>query len=162
MRPVAASRRPARGFQKLGLTVAGDTGNADDLAGPEIETDLLDPGHAGPVDDGQVFDLEQGIARRGGRLLHAQQDLAADHHFGQLFLGGLRRRLGADHGAGAHDRHPVGHVHDLLQLVGDQQDRLTLFLEAAQNAEEVVGLLRRQDGGRLVEDQSLPRRGRAP
>ena len=53
----------------------------------------------------------------------------------------------------AHHRDVVGHRHDLAQLVGDQDDRLALVAQRAQDAEQVVGLLRGQHAGRLVEDQ---------
>ena len=39
--------------------------------------------------------------------------------------------------------------------MGDQDDRLSLLLELDQDAEEVVGLGRREHAGRLVEDQDL-------
>ena len=58
-------------------------------------------------------------------------------------------------GPGAHDADLVGHRHDLAQLVGDQDDGAALRLEVAQDAEEMVGLLRRQHAGGLVEDQDV-------
>ncbi len=47
----------------------------------------------------------------------------------------------------------VGGGHDLAQLMGDQHDRDAALLERRQDAEELVGLLRRQHGAGLVEDQ---------
>ena len=59
------------------------------------------------------------------------------------------------HGPGAHDADLVGHRHDLAQLVGDQDDGAALRLEVAQDAEQMVGLLRRQHAGGLVQDQDV-------
>ncbi len=59
-------------------------------------------------------------------LVDAQQHLAADHQLGQLLgrgFGGLDRR---GHLAAPHDADGVGDLHDLAQLVGDQDDRLAL------------------------------------
>ncbi len=39
--------------------------------------------------------------------------------------------------------------------MGDQDDGFALFLEAVQDAEEVVGLVRGQHAGRLVKDQDI-------
>jgi hypothetical protein len=39
--------------------------------------------------------------------------------------------------------------------VRDEDDRHSLGRQGAQDAEELAGLLRRQDGGRLVEDQDV-------
>jgi hypothetical protein len=49
----------------------------------------------------------------------------------------------------------VGRLHDLAQLVGDQDDRLALVLQPFQDAEQVVGLIRGQNPGRFVQDQDL-------
>ena len=56
---------------------------------------------------------------------------------------------------GAHHADLVGHRHDLAQLVGDQDDGPPLRLEVAQDAEQMVGLLRRQHAGGLVQDQDV-------
>ena len=69
-----------------------------------------------------------------------------------VVFGGLARRHDR---ALAHDRDGVGDRHDLAQLVRDEDDRLALVLELPEDAEEVVGLGRRQHAGRLVEDQDL-------
>ena len=47
----------------------------------------------------------------------------------------------------------VGRGHDLAQLVGDQHDGDAALLQRRQDAEELVGLLRRQHGAGLVQDQ---------
>ena len=100
-------------------------------------------------------DLEHRLARPGRRLLDPQQHLAADHQLGQLLLAGLGRRAVRHHGPGAHHADLVGHRHDLAQLVGDQDDGPPLRLEVAQDAEQMVGLLRRQHAGGLVQDQDV-------
>ena len=70
-------------------------------------------------------------------------------------LRGLRRPAVRHHRAGAHHADLVGHRHDLAQLVGDQDDGAALRLEVAQDAEQMVGLLRRQHAGGLVQDQDV-------
>ena len=59
------------------------------------------------------------------------------------------------HPALSHDRDPIGHRHDLPQLVGDQNDRLPLFSEPAKDAEQVVRLLGGERARGLVQDQDL-------
>ena len=46
-------------------------------------------------------------------------------------------------------------IHDLAQLVGDEDDGLVLALEHAQHLEQLVGLGRRQHRGRLVKHEDL-------
>ncbi len=53
----------------------------------------------------------------------------------------------ADHGD------PVGDLADLAELVGDEDDGGPALAELAHGLHQLVGLLGRQDGGRLVEDQ---------
>ena len=49
----------------------------------------------------------------------------------------------------------VGDVEHLVELVGDEDDRLALGLERAQDREQLVRLLRRQHGRGLVEDEDV-------
>ena len=60
-----------------------------------------------------------------------------------------------DQFAVAQDRHPVGKVEHLLQPVADIDDGDAARLEPADQREELAGLLPREVGGRLVEDQEL-------
>ena len=90
-----------------------------------------------------------------GLLVDAQQHLAADHQLGQLLGAGLGGLDGRGHLAAAHDADGVGDLHDLAQLVGDQDDRLALAAQAVEDAEQVVGLGRGQHARRLVEDQDV-------
>ena len=136
---------------------------ADDLAGAHLERDaahLLDPA---VVDDAQVLDLEQRLA-------------------------GLRRRLldrgaaprGRPSAARAPPRSPprAASVSIILprrstvirSAISSTSFSLWLMKmidlpcvgEAADDLEELLRLLRRQHGGRLVEDEDVGARGRAP
>ena len=49
----------------------------------------------------------------------------------------------------------VSHSHDLVELMGDEQDGLALLLEPAHDLHQFVDLLRGQHSGRLVKDQDL-------
>ena len=52
--------------------------------------------------------------------------------------------------------HFVAKGHHLAEFVGDDQDaELALRAHAADHAQQFVGLLRREHGGRLVEDQHV-------
>ena len=152
--PAAGRRADARQhLQQLGLAVARDAGDADDLAGPQFQPDIVEQPYAARVDQGQVLGLQQHFARLLRRLVELHQHLAADHQLGQLLGVGLRRAAVGHDLALAHDIDTVGGGHDLAQLVGDQHDRDAARLQRRQDAEQLVGLLRRQHGARLVEDQ---------
>ena len=90
--PAAGRRADARQhLQQLGLAVARDAGDADDLAGAQLESDIVEQPHAARVDQGQVLGLQQHLARLRRRLVELQQHLAADHQLGQLLGAGIRR-----------------------------------------------------------------------
>lgn len=55
-------------LQQFGLAVARNTGNADDLAGADIEGDIVDHGDTTAVLDGEIAHREQDFARIGGAL----------------------------------------------------------------------------------------------
>ncbi len=111
------------GLGELGLAVSLHAGEGDDLAGADLEVDMVDHGQPALVDDGEILDLEDGLSRRGRLLAHHELDRRPDHHRGQLLLARLGRRRRADHLAEAHHGDAVGDGEHLLQLVGDEQDR---------------------------------------
>jgi hypothetical protein len=145
-------------LDELGLPVALDAGDAQHLAGPHDEVDALEQGPAPlPVPGVVGGELQPGDAQhlpvgdRGVAGLRAGQ-LGADHHLGEL-AGGHGARVGrADAGAPADHGDRVGDGPDLVELVGDEDERVALGAHAAQRAEQVVDLLRHEDGRRLVED----------
>jgi hypothetical protein len=82
-----------------------------------------------------------------------RRQLAAHHQLGQLPRGHGGRVDGVDRGAAADHGDLVGHLQHLVELVRDEQDGEPLLLEVAQVVEQLVDLLRHQDGGGLVEDE---------
>ena len=79
----------------------------------------------------------------------------AHHHIGELLGIGLAGGHIADVQALAQHRHPVGNLHDLVELVGDDDDGLAVGLHIAHHVKEPLGLLGRQDGGGLVQNQNI-------
>src|SRR3546814_1595571 len=49
-------------LQQLALAVAGNAGNANDLPAAHAEADVVDPGDAGAVDEGDILDHENRLA----------------------------------------------------------------------------------------------------
>ena len=72
---------------------------------------------------GDVLEREQRLARRVVGLLDAQQHVAADHQRRQRALGRALGGDGVDLLAAAQDRHAVGDVQHLVELVRDEDDR---------------------------------------
>ena len=79
----------------------------------------------------------------------------AHHHIRQGLLVGVLGGHVADILALAEHRHPVGDVQHLMELVGDDDEGLAVRLHVPHDLEQLVRLLRRQDGGRLVQDQNI-------
>ena len=141
---------------ELGLTVALDARQTDDLAAVDLEGDVLDGVLlALVVVDGDALHVQHDLARVGGLFIDLKLDIAADHHAGKLFLGGVLDVHGAHVLALAQDGAAVSDRHDLVELVGDEKDGLALLLEPAHDLHQLVDLLRGQHSGRLVEDQDL-------
>jgi len=141
---------------ELGLAVALDARETDDLAAAHLKRNVLDGvvlvhlgGHR------EVLDVEHDLAGGLVRLVDDKADGTADHHGGELLHRGVLRVDGADALALAQDRAAVGDRHDLGQLMGDEEDRLALGREIAHDLHELVDLLRGQDGGRLVENKNF-------
>jgi hypothetical protein len=142
------------GLDQLGLPVALHPRDAEHLAGADHQVDAVNGAYAAIVVDGQPGDLEYGSARLGGGLLDLQAHRAADHERGQLLLGRVRRR-DADRAAAPDHRDPVRDGLDLFELVGNEDDRLASLGEPAHDREQLLGLLRGEHGGRLIEDEQV-------
>ena len=144
--------QPGHDFGQLPLTVAGHPRHPDYLGGPDLDLHVADRLETAVSLGGDALDRQDRLAgRRPGTLRDGQ--IAPDHHPGQ----GGRIRFGGWHAAHLpavpEHGHPVGHCHHLVELVGDEDDRPPVIGEGAQRAEEVMGLLRGQHGGRLVQDE---------
>ena len=130
--------QPDDRLDQLVLAVAGDPGDAEDLARADLEVDAVDDLVAAVVLDGQALDLE----RRAGRVRFAaidrQRDLAADHQLGEVFLVRLGRDALADDLAAPDDRDPVRDLEDLVQLVADEDDAVALGRQAPQDLEDLL------------------------
>src|SRR5918998_6779561 len=104
---------------------------------------------------GDAADPQEHLAYLDLRLRIQVADLAADHQAHQLVLVQFLDRQGVHDASVAHDRYPVGDAEDLVQLVRDVQDRYALRGEVPYDPEEVLDLLLRERGRRLVHDDHL-------
>src|SRR3546814_20814450 len=101
------SFRPDAGdvLHQLALAVAGNPGEADDLAVGDVEADAVDPGDAVAVEHPQTVDVQHRPARGGRPLVHPEQHLAPDPQLGQFLAAGRRGGAVRHHLAAAHHRH---------------------------------------------------------
>ena len=148
-------RQPGERVDQLALAVSVDACEADDLSRAHLERDPAHRRQPALVEDVQILHLEQRLAGLGRLLVHAEEHLTPDHQRGQLLLGRALARKRLDLLAAPEDRHPVGDLEHLVQLVADEDDGHALAGQRAQDPEELERLLRREHGSRLVEDQDL-------
>ena len=141
---------------QLRLAVAVDTGDADDLTGADVKADMVH-GVAlmGVGCHAQILYPQDLLAGPGRVFHHLQLHGAAHHHVGKLLLVGIAGVDSADIAALAQHGDPVGDLHDLVELVGDEQNGLSLRRQILHDLHQFLDLLRRQNGGRLIEDQDL-------
>ena len=151
---VRGERFPAHGAQELVLPVAGDAGDAEDLAGPHLERDVLQR-------DAEFARLREAQAprRQFRRTIFAFGGLGdllqigADHHLGHRTRGLALRVAVGDDLAAAQDGRGIAERDDLMQLVRDIEDRAAARGETLQRLEQLLDLLGRQHRGRLVHDE---------
>ena len=150
-------------LDELVLAVAGDAGDAEDLAGPDLEVDAADglvaavvARRAGPR---PASTASAGCDSPRSTVSSTSRPTISSARSSSFVSAGMPL---ADDPAAPDDRDPVGDLEDLVQLVADEDDAVALGGEPPQDGEDLLGLLRRQDGRRLVEDEDPARRGRAP
>ena len=136
------------------MAVAGNAGDAEDFAAPQSEREVAQRNRAVSRRGCDAFErqnrLAGGHSRRGGRLTRR---LFAEHHAEELGLARLAGGRRADDPALAHHHHPVGAGRHFAQLVGDVDDAITFAAEIGEAQEQAFRLLRRQNLGRLVENE---------
>ncbi len=99
---------PSDRLDEFGLTVALDTGDPDDLAGPDLELDTLDGLLVAIVEHDEVVDVEHDVFGLAGSFWTTRSTGRPTIKRGQFVFGGL---AGNDFGDGAtlaHHDDPVG------------------------------------------------------
>jgi hypothetical protein len=141
--------------EQLVLALALQPGDGQHLAPCQAEGDVLDP-----VPVGEAAHLERRLAperargvRHPPRLGDRQRGPLAEHGGHDPLLASLGRRQGVDVAAVAQHRHPVADLLHLQQPVGDEQHRAALLACLPDGGEHAVGVVGRQRGGDLVQQQ---------
>ena len=80
-------------------------------------------------------------------------ELAPEHHRNELQPRQLRSRGRPDQPAVAQHRDPISDLIDLVEEVGDEDNRDAMGLEIAHDLEQNLDLVGVETGGRLVEHQ---------
>ena len=116
----AGDRRaqPQDDLAQLGLPVALDARDGEDLAGAHAQVDVVEQDGA-VLDEADTVQDEPVVPGVGRGLVNGEGDVVADHEAGEL--GGRGGGLGgADDAPRRSDGDDVGDLADLAQLVGDE------------------------------------------
>ena len=140
MSGVIDGRSPDERQHQLVLAVAGDAGDAEDLAGADLEADALEVDAEAARSVGRSRSSTIEAARRRAAPARPADELAASAPIISWAM--LSRGLGlgiavADDLAAAQDRGAVAERFDLVQLVADVEDRAALGRELAQRLEQL-------------------------
>ena len=101
----------------------------------------------------QVRRAQQRLATRKVLLVIELFDVAPGHQRHQAFTGHLACRPAVHHRAVSQHRHGVREIEDLLHSVADVHEGGALGVQPPDQAFELFGLLGREEGRRLVENQ---------
>ena len=155
---LAALDRPLAGkrLDQFALPVAGDAGDADDLAAFDLQVEVDDRLAALVALDGQARRSPASRSLGGAGTRAAEGRTTAS----PIIISAISRVEStptlplADLGAAPQHAEVVAERLDLAELVGDHHHRdLAAMRHVAQQAEDLVGLARRQHRGRLVQDE---------
>ena len=123
-----------------------------DLAGPERQ---VERSHDAPPPKPlrQKDRLTLGAVGQSFEPLLGLLEFASEHQRNQLEPRKLGGRAFADEAAVAQHRYPIGDLVDLVQEVGDEDDRDAAAFQVADDLEQELGLVGVEAGGRLVQHQ---------
>ena len=141
---------------QLRLAIAIDTGDAHDLALAHLKAHIPHgvlfmqlAGH------GQMLHIQHHVSGICRTLHHMEIHIMAHHHGAELLHTGVLGLHSADVLTLTQHSTAVGHGHDLVKLVGNEQDGLSLCGQIPHDLHELIDLLGGQHGGRLVENEDL-------
>ena len=140
---------------QLFLAVSFHAGDSEDLTFTQGEGDLVQHLLAPFVDVFHVPYAQDFIRRLRFFFFHFQDNITADHQPGDLLRRNTRRLINTHGPAAAKDGHAVRDIHDLIQLMRNKDKGIALFFQFFQFVKQVLDLLCRQNGRRLVQDQDL-------
>ena len=139
------------GARHLGPPRPDQSREPDDLAGPDPERDVREPGPRQPA----RLEAHRAEGGGGGASAVGVADGPAHHARHQEVLVDLRHPRVAHEPPVAEHGHGLRDLEDLGQVVGDVEARQPARGEAAEVVEQPTRLQVRERGGRLVEDQHL-------
>ena len=105
--------------------------------------------------NGQVLHIQNHIRRLCVLFLNCKFHVTSYHHPGQIILGAVCDINGTDVLALTQNRATVCNRHNLVELMGDEEDGLTFRRQILHNLQQFLNLLRCQNSGRFVENQNL-------
>ena len=160
-RPLAIQRHRTRPRRKaedrthdIGLAVALDTAEPDDLASPRGEGHILEQAFGFEVLDEEKLAPRRGCAQRIG-----ERHFASDHHRNQALVIDFVAVDGADDFAVLQHGDAIGDREDFGQAVRDEDDRGAAPFQFAHDLEQLVDFCGVQRGGWLVENEDRGRCG---
>src|ERR1035437_5443762 len=134
--------------QELGLALALQPAEADDLAGPHGEADVVNDVSA------EATDLQKHarVGRQRRVLGRHRRDLA-DHESNELRFGGRRDRNGGDRLTRSQESGAGAQLHNLVDPVRDEDDSGALAADLAHDPKDQPHLVTMQRCRRLVQHQ---------
>ena len=147
--------KPVNRFQQFLLPRAGNPSNAQDFPAIDIKGNMIQLQQALFIANRRIPDLHPQLRLLRLRPVNIQGHSPAHHHIGHLrgigFFGDQR----ADIPPRAKHRHLVGQSFHFVQLVRNDHDGFPVVPHIPQHREKLVRFLRRQHGGRLVQNQDI-------
>ena len=141
---------PGHQLGDLLLSAVVDAGQAEDLSLADLEADVVEP-----VPVGDMVELQHDLVPDMGIVPPLQHQVAPHHQAGDLLRRGVESLYRIHHLAGAQHGDAVAEGHDLLELVGDDDDGLPQLLQALEHLPQLVDLLGRQNGGGLIQNDDV-------
>ncbi|OPZ62183.1 MAG: hypothetical protein BWY85_02169 [Firmicutes bacterium ADurb.Bin506] len=153
--PGACPAQPGNNLGQFTLAVTGHTGYAVYLACAHVEIDSCEH-HGAPVaNSSELTHLQHRVSYRHRWPLRSLPNLAPNHLGRKLSGICFASVTREDVLTCAQDRHSVGDFHHLVELVGDEYDRLAVGGHAAEGFEKFPDFLRRENSCGFIHYQNV-------
>ncbi len=140
-------------FDQFRLSIAFNSGNADDLAAANFKRYVVNMFRTVDIDDRKIPDFQLGTANFRLTLLDTQQDFAPHHHSCQFRCVCVFSLHTTDDFAVAHHRNFIRYRKHFREFVSDDDYGFALLTHATKNRKKFFDFKRCQYRGRFVEDE---------
>ena len=151
----ASFSKSCNSLNQLGLTIAINTSNTNNLTSSDIKRKSLNSWNTTVFFNNKIFYRQDSFLRISRLFSSLEGNSPSHHHFSQILVSCTSDFNCFNGFSATNNRYAVRNCPNFIQLVSDKNDRLSFFDEILHDFHQFIDLSWRQNGCRLVKDKNV-------